>query len=446
MDWTIAKIASVVLCAVGSGLAFSSFGYTPILGYIIAGIILGPSGFKFIVDKDAVSIFSEMGIILLLFVIGLGLSFEKIRNIWKTSVVTTLISMAAIYVIMFAAGYILHLSYTHILLITFCVTLSSTAVTVKSLTTLKERSDTIDENTFGILVAQDIIALIMVLVINFLGHRDSEGEYKLYKFCRMGVLMLFLFIGFTRYEYHITKLTSFLKKHDNMLTMTIFAICLGSGVLSELAGLSAPFGAFIAGVALGNSNLRDTVKSIASPIEEILLMTFFLSVGLLVDLKFVWHNLWLILSALMFVTFGKTIINIFVLRLCRFTTKDSFVISVLLGHIGEFSFMLAYAACKVNIIDHVGVKFLVSLTALSLFFSPFWLIFAERCMALGRTVSLSSWDFFTMASRKEIVKTYRAMQFVKKNAVSAYSFVSNKIGKKESSDAANETNEKEDKK
>ena len=67
-------------------------------------------------------------------------------------------------------------------------------------------------------------------------------------------------------------------------------------------------------------------------------------------------------------------------------------------------------------------------------------------MALGRTVSLSSWDFFTMASRKEIVKTYRAMQFVKKNAVSAYSFVSNKIGKKESSDAANETNEKEDKK
>lgn len=432
MDWTIAKIASVVLCAVGSGLAFSSFGYTPILGYIIAGIILGPSGFKFIVDKDAVSIFSEMGIILLLFVIGLGLSFEKIRNIWKTSVVTTLISMAAIYVVVFAAGYILHLSYTHILLMTFCVTLSSTAVSVKSLATLKEHNDVIEENTFGILVAQDILALLMVLVINFLGHRDSEGEYKIYKFFRMGVLMLLLFVGFTRYEHHITKLTNFLKKHDNMLAMTIFAICLGSGVLSELAGLSAPFGAFIAGVALGNSNLRDTVKNIASPIEEILLMTFFLSVGLLVDLKFVWHNLWLILSALLFVTFGKTIINIFVLRLCRFTTKDSFVISVLLGHIGEFSFMLAYAACKVNMIDHIGVKFLVSLTALSLFFSPFWLIFAERCMGLGRTVSLSSWDFFTMASRKEIVKFYRTIQFVKKNARNAYSFISNKLEKKTS--------------
>ncbi|MCR5224506.1 MAG: cation:proton antiporter [Alphaproteobacteria bacterium] len=429
MNWTIAQIASVVLCAMGSGLAFSSFGYTPILGYIIAGIILGPSGFQFITDRNAVSVFSEMGVILLLFVIGLGLSFERIRNIWKTSFVTTLISMIVIYATVFVAGYFLKLSYEQIMLITFCVTLSSTAVTVKSLATLKEQNDRVQENTFGILVAQDIIALAMVLVINFLGNEGTEDAYRYYRLAGIVLFSIALFVGFTRYYHHIHKLTNFLYKHDSMMTMTVFGICLGCGVVSEIAGFSAPFGAFIAGVALGNSNLKEDVKRVAFPIEDILLMTFFLSVGLLVDLHFVWAHIGVILSALLFVTLGKTIINVFVLKICRFSTKDSFVISVLLGHIGEFSFMLAYAARKVGMIDDEGVKFLISLTALSLFLSPLWLIFAARCRALTRTVAVSSWEFFTMATRHEIVRTYKIFLFLKSMTIGMYDFVYEKSGK-----------------
>jgi CPA2 family monovalent cation:H+ antiporter-2 len=160
---------------------------------------------------------------------------------------------------------------------------------------------------------------------------------------------------------------------------------------------------------LGNSNLRDRVKEIAAPIEEVLLMTFFLSVGLLADLDFIWDNFFLIFASLIFVTFGKTAINIFVLRLCKFPMKESFVISVLLGHIGEFSFMLSYSAKSVGLIDSYGVKFLISLTALSLFLSPFWLIFAERCRSLAQSVSVASaWEFFRLASAGEVAKLRQA--------------------------------------
>ncbi|MDR1982315.1 MAG: cation:proton antiporter [Holosporaceae bacterium] len=406
MNWTVAKIASVVFCAMGSGLAFSSLGHSPVVGYIIAGILLGPSGFQLIADREAVGLFSEMGILFLLFVIGLNLSFEKIRNIWKTSIATTLISTTFIYIIIQIAGYFLNLSFSKIILITFCVTLSSTAVTVKSLSGLKDRDDSVEENTFGILIAQDLIALATAFVINFF-NSNPENEYKTYRITIVLLFTLGLIFYFSRYHQYIHKFTNFIKKHGDMLTLTIFSMCLVGAVLAEIAGFSAPFGAFIMGLILGNSNLSEKAKNIAAPIEEILLMTFFLSIGLLVDLDFIFDNLLLIISSLIFVTFGKTIINIFVLRLCRFPLKESFVISVLLGHIGEFSFMLSYSARKVGLIDNYGVEFLVSLTALSLFLSPFWLIFAERCRSLAKNVNVaSSWEFFKLANRKEAVKLH----------------------------------------
>ncbi|MDR0677126.1 MAG: cation:proton antiporter [Holosporaceae bacterium] len=408
MDWTIAKIASVILCAMGSGLIFSSLGHAPVLGYVIAGILLGPSGLKFIVDREAAGLFSEMGIIFLLFVIGLSLSFEKIRNIWKTSLIIVFISTILIYVLMHMVGYGLHLSHSQILLATFCVTLSSTAVTTKSLRHSKDRDKTIEENTFGILVAQDLIALVMVVVINFIGASGAQNDYMIHRVSATLFFIIGLVFYFKKYHQHIHKFTNFIKKHEDMFALTTFGMCLGGAVLAEIAGLSAPFGAFITGLILGNSNLREKIDSIASPIEEILLMAFFLGVGLLVNLSFVWNNVWLILGALIFVTLGKTVINIFILRFCKFPLKESFVISVLLGHIGEFSFMLSYSARKVGLIGSYGVEFLVSLTALSLFLSPFWLIFAERCRNLARNVNAaSSLEFFKLASGGETAKVQR---------------------------------------
>lgn len=406
MDWTITKIASVVLCAAGSGLALSSFGHAPILGYVLAGVLLGPSGVRCIVDREVVELFAEMGILFLLFTIGLSLSFEKIQNIWKTSLMATALSAAFFYGVLLVAGYVLDLSHSHVIVITFCMTLSSTAVTVKSLENLKDRHDGVASSTFGILIAQDLVSLLMVLIINFLGP-SQDVEYQIYRFAAVVLFSLGLIFYFSRYHQHIHRFTNFIRKHDSMLALTVFGFCLGFAVMAEVAGLSAPFGAFIAGLILGNSNIRDKVKSISYPIEEILLMTFFLSVGLLVDLGFIWDNLFLMSGALIFVAFGKTGINIFVLRLCKFPMKESFVIGVLLAHIGEFSFMLIYAASKIGLVSGYGMKFLISLTALSLLLSPLWLIFAERCRSLSKNVDiLSSWEFFKLAGEKEMRKVH----------------------------------------
>ncbi len=430
MSWTITKIASVVLCAMGSGFVFSCFGYTPVLGYIIAGLLLGPSVVGVITDMDAISIFSEMGIIFLLFVIGLGLSFEKVKNIWKTSVAFTIASTIGTYLILLMVGSMFGMSHDLIVLSAFCITLSSTAVSVKSMQSLEGIGEVVQENTFGIHIAQDLIALVMVLIINLMakGGEDAPASYEYSKLIALVLFSVGLFLYFTRYHQYVHKFTNFVKRHEDMLSITIFGICLGSAVLAEIGGFSAPFGAFIAGLILGNSNLKDEVKNVSEPIEEIFLLTFFLSVGLQVDLRFIWEHLGVIALALFYITIGKTVLNIAVLRLFKFSLPDSFIISVLLGHIGEFSFMLAFAASKVGLIEEMELKFLISLTALSLFLSPFWLIFAERCRRL--TVSAlesSAWNLFLLVVAKEKRKLLIVFDFIKKFCRISYDFVSEKV-------------------
>lgn len=431
MSWTITKITSVVLCAMGSGFVFSCFGYTPVLGYIIAGLLLGPSVLAVITDMEAISLCSEMGIIFLLFVIGLGLSFEKVKNIWKTSVSFTIASTIGTYLVLLVVGWMFGMNHDLIILSAFCITLSSTAVSVKSMESLEGIGEVVKENTFGIHIAQDLIALVMVVIINFMAKNTGDDPSVSYETSRLIALILFsvgLFLYFTRYHQYVHKFTNFVKRHGDMMPITIFGICLGSAVLSEIGGFSAPFGAFIAGLILGNSDLKDEVKNVSEPIEELFLLTFFLSVGLQVDLSFIWEHLGVIALALFYITVGKTALNIAVLRLFKFSLPDSFIISVLLGHIGEFSFMLAFAASKVGLIETTELKFLVSLTALSLFLSPFWLIFAERCRRM--TVSAlesSAWSLFQAIVSKESKKLVVVFDLAKKVCVAFYNLVSDKI-------------------
>jgi hypothetical protein len=111
------------------------------------------------------------------------------------------------------------------------------------------------------------------------------------------------------------------------------------------------------------------------------------------------------MAALFFMTFGKTASNILVLRLCNFPLKESLIISVWLGHIGEFSFLFSSAAIKIHLIGEYRVRFLISLTALNLFLSPFWLVFAERCRSLAKNVVVAStWEYFQFAIHREMIK------------------------------------------
>ena len=160
-------------------------------------------------------------------------------------------------------------------------------------------------------------------------------------------------------------------------------ICFAAAAVSGLFGLSTAYGAFLAGLLLGNSTDRKTMLRVTMPIQGVLLMAFFLSIGMLLDLKFIWDNLAQVLLLLLIVTLGKSAMNVAIMRALGEPWPRAWLGGVVLGQIGEFSFVLVALGLSVSAITDDGYRMFVAVIALSLVISPFWLDSARRLQRIA---------------------------------------------------------------
>lgn len=420
MDLDVFYIFGVVLCAASFGLALIRIGQTPIVGYIIAGIILGPSCMKFIQNEKFIEALADYGIIFLMFAIGLNISFEKIKNFWKQGIGTIVIGGLASGIIFAGIGYIFNWSFEFICIATFCSVPSSTAVTIKSLEKIKNTNDIIRGATVGILILQDIIALLLIIAIKMLAgiEIDKSGILKLVV---TGTIFfaIAVFISFNkRYWYSFLK---YLKDQTDILAIITVTFCLGGAALSSYFGLSAAFGSFLAGLVLGSSALKEELQKSTAIIEELLLMVFFLSIGLFFNLSYVCANIWLLLISVLLIALVKTFLNIAILRFFKIELREAFISGVLLGHLGEFAFVIIGEGVKDGLINAEGRSFLITITALSLFFSPFWLVIAERCRKITEKITIDSTiQMLVLTLRKERIITKKTYIFLRTLVISLY--------------------------
>lgn len=426
MNTLIVETAVIVLTALAFGLFFIRMGQTPIVGYILAGVILGPSGLHLMQDKGTIQLLSEFGIMFLLFAIGLNLSINTVQRIWKQALNINVLYSIVFFGAFYIVGIWLQCGINLITIMTFCAMTSSTAVTVKSLKKVNIESSDVYDNTMGITILQDLIALVMIIAIKIIG---SNGDVKYVELETQGILLLLVIsiIWLIRkHEHHVHTFLRYIKSKPEILAISTVAACLSGGVLSMCVGLSPAFGAFISGLMLGNSTLKEDLKSATSILEETLLMVFFLSIGLLVNVRFITSHIFAIVAYVLFIMIGKTVMSIAVLRLFKFGVRESFLISVLLGHFGEFSFVLVNEGVRHSLLDDYSTNLLISITAVSLMISPFWLIIAERCKSLtARIASNSSLELLRYVIRRELVKSKRLAIAVRKMNL----FVWNKVVK-----------------
>jgi CPA2 family monovalent cation:H+ antiporter-2 len=171
--------------------------------------------------------------------------------------------------------------------------------------------------------------------------------------------------------------------HVDLSPLAGLVYCFGAGALMGAIGLSPAYGAFLAGLAIGNSAEREPMLAVVRPIQSVMLMVFFLSIGLLLDLQFVWDNLGTVLFLFLIVTLFKSALNIAIFRLLRESWQRSFMSGVLISQLGEFSFLLAASATAVAAISPEESKLIISVTVLSLALSPFWLSTARRLQRIA---------------------------------------------------------------
>lgn len=370
-------MALVIVAATLCGAAMTRLKQPAIVGYILAGVLLGPAGFGLVTDRDQVSVLAELGVLMLLYFIGMELSLRSFRFTWRIGLFSTLIQIGVSLSAMLAVQQVLGWPLSHAVLFGFVVALSSTAVAVKMLDDVGELHTRVGRTAISVLIAQDLAVAPMLLIVGGLAGGEFQWAVVLKVAVSVGLL-----VGVTRWfgrrrRMHLLPFKLVVGNID-LLPLAAIGWCFGFAALGGLTGLSPAYGAFFAGLLVGNSAERQAVENVAQPVQSILLMVFFLSVGLLIDLGYMWTNLGLVLLLWLFVAVFKTALNVLILQLMGEPTQRALMTSLSLAQIGEFSFVLGAAALDQAVIDSDLHRLVVAVTVISLVTSPLWMHTVRR--------------------------------------------------------------------
>ena len=402
----LTEIAIVALAAMACGLLMERFRQPAIVGYILAGVILGPSAFGLVNDRAQIDMLAELGVLLLLYVVGMELSLRAFRRIWRLATMMTLIQIAASLLVMLVFWYLLDWSIGLTILLAFVVALSSTAVAIKILDGLGELRTRTGMVAVGVLIAQDLAVVPMMLVVSALGAADGGMDWSTIPKVVFSVGVL---AGLIIYLSSGRKLSlPFLDAaagHPDLKPLAALAFCFAAAGVSGLLDLSAAYGAFLAGLVIGSSKERAAMIEATQPIQSILLMVFFLSIGLLLDLGFIWDHLWEVLTLFLIVAVFKTVLNVGGLRLLGQSWRNSFMAGIMLTQIGEFSFILSRLGIDAGVITDEDSRYVVAVTVLSLALSPLFVVTARRLQDIAQETANSASEVLKLvyAAEAEIV-------------------------------------------
>ncbi len=318
---------------------------------------------------------------MLLFLIGMELRLEAFRRLLPLAIGVAVVEIIAALAFTLSLAQFTTGETTSAIVIGFMLAVSSTAVATKMMEDAGEKQSPAGRITLAILVAQDLAVVPMLLVMDALRPGTWTAGSFLFIAVRL-VLTIGLLIGFIGV---LTRVKSFrfpwseeILKDSDIGTLTVIGICFAAAAASGLLGLSPALGAFLGGLAIGHSTLARTARTLAEPVQSILLFFFFISVGLLIDLDYIVSELWLILIALAVVAVGKTFTNLIILRLFGQPGDIAFPAALFLAPIGEFSFVVATTGAAYGELTPEAHKLAIVVIALSLLVSPLWFIGARR--------------------------------------------------------------------
>jgi CPA2 family monovalent cation:H+ antiporter-2 len=373
----LTNIALVGLAALLCGMVMTRLRQPAVVGYILAGILLGPTAAGLVVNQDQIRLLADLGVLMLLFMVGLELPVADFMKVWRLAITVMLGQIAGFLAIAWGISHLMGWPPGFAVLLAFAAALSSTAVAIKMIEEIGERGTDTGHLTVAVLIAQDLAVVPMMLIVGDLGG-DGFSTTSAAKVILSAVLLTGLIVLFARKGRVRLPFAAQIAAHPELRPVAAIACCLAAAAIAGVAGLSAAYGAFIVGLVLGNARGTEDLSHAAKPIEGLLIMVFFLSVGLLIDLNFIWDNLGRVLSWLILVTVVKTALNIGLIRVLGRPWPQAFLAGVLLGNIGEFSFLLAAVGATAGVVPAQEAPLLIAVVALSLLISPLWLATARR--------------------------------------------------------------------
>jgi monovalent cation:H+ antiporter-2, CPA2 family len=379
----LAPIALLLIGTVLGGLLLAGLRQPPLVGYIIAGAVFGPSGLGLIADRAIIDSFAEMGVLVLLFVVGTHLSLRAFKNIYRTAVGATLLQILVSVSLMLLLAELFDWQYQRAIFYGFVLALSSTAVGIKILEDIGELRTETGRCAVGVLIAQDLAVVPMLIIIVGLSHEEGVDFGALFLKLAVAVAALATLIWWVsrRQRTHLP-FRHLLVRYADLAPVAALALCVIGAAVSNALELSASLGAFLAGLYVGNTTERALMVRAMEPIQSLLVMMFFLSIGLLVDLTFVSTHLGTVLLLIGFVFLLNSVTNVLALRAVGERWRIAFLAGFALAQIGEFAFVLSQTAVSNRLIGEDAQRVVVAVIAMTMIMSPLWLELARRLHAL----------------------------------------------------------------
>jgi len=367
------QLVILLASALTIGMLFERFGQSAILGYLLAGMFLGPGVFNLVSAESGVPVIADLGVSMLLFAIGLEFSARRLFGLGPAAIyggtfqVAGTLGIAALICLAFGAEGKTALAFG------CAVALSSTACVLRVLTDRSELEAVHGRTALGILLLQDVAVVPLVLFVTMLGGEGSlvEVGIGLLKAAGLiiGLVTGFLLLAKYVLPYIMRELS--LARDRELLVLLSVVLAIGSALAAHKLGLSPALGAFMAGMMLAESPFATQIRSDIGGLRIIFITLFFASVGMLGDPVWIAENFIPVLGGTALLLAGKTVIITIVGLIFRLPLRYAFAAGLVLAQVGEFGVVIARVAQSTELIDNHLFRLLVSSTLVTLFITPF---------------------------------------------------------------------------
>ncbi|MDO9537779.1 MAG: cation:proton antiporter [Thermoplasmata archaeon] len=367
----LADIAIIMIMALILGYAANRLGQPAMLGYLFAGMIIGPYSWSGLIGNiEEIETLAKVGISLLLFVVGLEFSPRKLKSIWRVSAVGGSFEMMGMLFLGTVAGLILGWTITEALLLGAMMMMSSTIVIIKILHETGQTDTMHGRLLIGMLIIEDIGAIIVITTISsFIG--SEAGMLARFMPVIIGIILLVAVIYLGRWIFpKILKAVSVTHSRELFL-LTVFGICISVAVLSESFGLSLALGAFMAGVILSESEQHLDIMGQITPVKEIFLIIFFVSMGMTIDPMHLMRNPIPVIVVLLVLVIGKIYVNFSAVKFLGYHPKTSVFVGLGMIPLGEFSFIIARIGVDNGLISDAVYSSVIAAALISMVLAPY---------------------------------------------------------------------------
>lgn len=370
----IGDLAWVLLLGAIVTLLFKKLKQPVVLGYILAGFLASP---KFVYlpsisNLTNIEFWADLGIVILLFSLGLEFSFKKLMNSGASSVFTALIIIVGMTFAGFGVGHILHLNFINCIFLGGMISMSSTTIILKAFTDLGLKQKRFASLVLAVLVIEDLFAVVMLVLLSSLAMGDVRGSELVFAIAK---LVFFLIIWFLVGVYVLPSLLNKMRSYLNSETLLIvaMALCFSMAVFSVVCGFSLELGAFVMGSILAGTMFAERIEHVVQPVKDLFGSVFFISVGMMVDptvLVTYWSEILLlavvvIVGMIFFGTLGMLLTG----QNLRVAMESGFSLT----QVGEFSFIIASLGMSLGVLEASLYPIIVAVSVITIFTTPYFI-------------------------------------------------------------------------